>query len=393
MLPIIKLRLLRLKDEYLVFVLMTVMAIGLTFVFGTFMGGEYKPSAVIVDEDQSRLSIMLVDELISYKGFYFSKSDLESAQKEVEEGKILASLVIRNGFQEDIDRGKQVTLGVIKVKDDLDILTLDRLIKEGVAKVVTNSRMAELTTDAICSNKADVDKESILNETYARIVESWEYRKPVMVSLDILEADNSNGYDNIKHMMIGFSVFFSMYTIVFGIGTILYDKEYRTWQRMLVTPVPKASILAGSMVTAYLMGALQLFILILAGQYIFRIDWGNSLGGVLIVAAAFIFAVTCLGLFLASIVKTHSQLSAISPVVLTSTAMLGGCMWPLEIVNSKILLVLANLTPQKWAIQGMEKIACYGQGFQAAIPSTLVLILMGMIYFIAGVKLIRNSDS
>jgi ABC-2 type transport system permease protein len=143
------------------------------------------------------------------------------------------------------------------------------------------------------------------------------------------------------------------------------------------------------MLAAYLIGAVQLGVLIIAGKYLLGMDWGNSTAGVLLVSGAFVFAVTCLGLMLSGIVKTQSQLSAVTPVVLTSTAMLGGCMWPLEIVNSKIILFLANLTPQKWAIQGMERIASYGQGFEAAVLPSVVLLAMGIVFFIVGVRLVR----
>ena len=203
------------------------------------------------------------------------------------------------------------------------------------------------------------------------------------------ESKPENSYDSLKHSMIGFSLFFSMYTMVFGIGTILYDKQYKTWQRMLVTPVSRSSILGGSMVIAYLTGGIQLGILILAGKYLLKIDWGNSLGGILLVAAAFVFAVTAMGLLLSGVVKTHAQLAAVTPVVLTSTSMLGGCMWPLDIVNNKILLFLAQLTPQKWAIQGMENIAAKGMGFESALLPALVLLAMGAVFFGFGVRLIK----
>lgn len=49
MLSIVKLRLLRLRDEYLVFVIMTAMALGLTFIFGFSFNG-YRPSVIIVDD-------------------------------------------------------------------------------------------------------------------------------------------------------------------------------------------------------------------------------------------------------------------------------------------------------------------------------------------------------
>jgi ABC-2 type transport system permease protein len=71
--------------------------------------------------------------------------------------------------------------------------------------------------------------------------------------------------------------------------------------------------------------------------------------------------------------------------------MLGGCMWPLEIVNNKVLLFLAELTPQKWAIQGMEEIAAKGMGFEATIIPSIVLFAMGIVFFGIGVKMVKQN--
>jgi len=132
--------------------------------------------------------------------------------------------------------------------------------------------------------------------------------------------------------------------------------------------------------------------LLLCGKYVLKVDWGNSMPGVLLVSAAFVFAVTSLGLMLSSFIKTQGQLGTLAPIVLTSTSMLGGCMWPLEIVNNKALLFLAELTPQKWAMQGIEGIASQGLGFNSAIFPTIVLLIMGIIYFTIGVKILNHQD-
>ncbi len=63
MLSIIKLRVLRLRDDVMVFVLMTAMALGFTAIFGASFD-SYKPSVVIVDEDKSFYSEYFIDELV-----------------------------------------------------------------------------------------------------------------------------------------------------------------------------------------------------------------------------------------------------------------------------------------------------------------------------------------
>lgn len=390
MLSIIKLRLLRLKDDVLVFVLMTGMALVLTAVFGISFN-TYRPEIMIVDEDKSNYSEMLIDELKTNNSFNFVVTDMNEASKSVQGGNVSVAMVVYDGFEESLISGSEVSLGFIKIKDDTMILTLQQAVTSIASKMAGAVKVADITSDYISSQDNMTDTEAVRAKTYAGVMDSWKYKNPMNVISTIAHTKNQSGYDGMKHTMIGFTLFFSMYTMVFSIGTILSDKQYKTWERMLISPVSKTSILGGSMVVAYLAGVVQMGVLILCGNYLLGVDWGNSMSGVLMVAAAFIFAVTSLGLMMSGFVKTQAQLGAIVPVVLTSTSMLGGCMWPLDIVNNKVLLFLAELTPQKWAMQGIEGIASKGMGFEAAVFPTIVLMGMGAVFFIAGVRTLKTE--
>jgi ABC-2 type transport system permease protein len=388
MLSIIKLRLLGLRNDYMILLLMTVMALGFTAIFASSFDG-YRPTVLVVDEDRSSFSEALLNELEDEKGISFEASDMESAVEKVEKGKVYAALVIPKGFDEIIRDGERVSLGVIKVKEDAVILTMQKVVSGIVVKMAGGIRIADTAAGFVQLLKPEADMGAVKESAYRSVMDAWEYKKPLEITSDAVRTESASSSDNLKHSMIGFSLFFSMYTMVFGISTILSDRQYKTWQRMLITPVSKASILGGSMLVAYFIGAVQIGILILAGWYIIGIEWGSSIPGILTVAASFVFAVTSMGLMLSGVVKTHAQLSAMAPVILTSTSMLGGCMWPLEIVNNKVLLLLAELTPQKWAIQGMESIASKGMGFEAAVFPAIVLMAMGLLFFIIGVKIMK----
>lgn len=387
MLSIIKLRLLGLRDDFMVIVLMSIMALGFTAIFGISLDG-FRPTVPVVDEDKSSYSVALMNELQNEKGLNFKTLDMKDAAAEVEEGKVLAALVIPKGFDESIKSGQKASLGVLKVKDDILIYTMQKVVSSVVLKMAGGERIADITADFIHTHKPEAGQ-AVKVSAYRSVIEAWEYKRPMEVTSTVIGTEEDSSYDNLKHSMIGFSLFFSMYTMVFGIGTILNDRQYKTWQRMLITPISKASILGGNMVTAYLVGAIQIGILIIGGKYLLGIHWGNSISGVLTVAGSFVFAVTSMGLMLSGVVKTHAQLSAVTPVVLTSTSMLGGCMWPLEIVNNKALLFLAELTPQKWAMQGMESIVSKGMGFEAAVYPAIVLMVMGALFFAVGVKIMK----
>ncbi len=388
MLSIIKLRIMRLRDDYMVIVIMTLMALGLTFVFGLSYFSDYKPEILVIDNDAGRYSNDFINELKRDDTFKFNVENYDYSLKQVEEGKSLAAIIIAEDFSKEIEKGNKPSLEIMKMKDSIEAFTLNNTLSSKLNKMINNITIAKKTANYI-SPKDSAEKVQIYNKAYNLAIENWKYKKPIDVKKESINTSNMNEFDNAKHSIIGFSLFFSMFTIVFSIGEILNERKYNTWQRQKVSPISRVGMLGGNLIVTFIIGVIQVLILILAGKYLFNIDWGSSMLGISIIVLSFVFTVTCLGLFLSGIVKTSSQLSAITPIVLVSTAMLGGAMWPLFIVKSKILLALANLTPQKWAIEGMEKIAMYGQGFEAAIMPSIILVGMGIIYFIAGVKLVK----
>lgn len=386
MLSIIKLRLMGLKDNLGIMVIMTLMALGFSYISGAANSGDYTPTVIIVDVDSTQYSTMLIDELKSNRAFKYVEASYEDAVAKIESNSVSTAIVIEKGFGEEIQEGKIPTISLMKQRDDRDVFTLESILSSVSNKMIGNIKISQLTANYISPVGTEKNAE-IFNKSYNNTVESWKYRRPIEVKKETY--NSTNGFDALKHGIIGFTLFFSMYTIVFAIGEILNDKKNNTWGRMMVSPLSRSSILGGNFVMSFIIGVVQVSIIILGGKYIFNLDLGSSMIGIFTILLAFVFAVTALGLLLSGVVKTHSQLAAATPIVLTSTAMLGGCMWPLEIVNSKALLLLANLTPQKWAIEGMSSIAMYGKGFDAVIIPVLVLLTMGLVFFGIGVKLVK----
>ncbi|EOC99565.1 ABC transporter permease [Caldisalinibacter kiritimatiensis] len=390
MLSIIKLRLMRLKNEYIVFVIMTAMALLFAFLFSYIGSSDYTPKILLVDNDESEYSLLLIEELKEDSTFKYELTNYEDAIENVNKGKVKSAIIIDKGFGDKIENGEDPGLSIAKIKDDVDVYTLERLVASITGKMIGNIKIAEMTSEYV-SEYSNSSKKDIFNNAYKKAVEYWKYRKPIEVSKNFISAENLNGYNNTQYSIIGFSIFFSMYTVVFAIGEILNERKYRTWQRLIVSPISKASLLGGNLVVTFAIGLIQLSVLFMAGKYIFGIELGKSILGIITVSAGFVFAVTSLGLFLSGIVKTHSQLATLSPVVLTSLGMLGGCMWPLEIVSNKILLTIAEITPTKWAVQGLTNIIMYGKGFEAIVIPTIVLIIMGLVFFGAGIRMVKYN--
>jgi ABC-2 type transport system permease protein len=112
------------------------------------------------------------------------------------------------------------------------------------------------------------------------------------------------------------------------------------------------------------------------------IDLGGNFLALLLVLFAYVLAMNGLGLLFSGFVSSPQQLGAIAPVIIVSTSMLGGTMWPLEMITNKALLFAANLMPQKWAMDGMRSIIVYNGDFSNVMYPVSILLLIAVILFV-----------
>ncbi|HAE41440.1 MAG TPA: hypothetical protein DCG34_00785 [Clostridiales bacterium] len=294
------------------------------------------------------------------------------------------------GFTDMLLDGEKINLSVLRSKDSLELIQLQSDIRTTVFKFMSKFKTADITVRVITDKGFNVDEVDLFDETYNLSSYYWKYRNPFSLNSQVLSAERDWAYNPMIHYLIGFTLFFSTFTIVFVGSDILKEKQQKTWQRKLVSPVSNTVIMSSLLIVTFIVGMIQVGIIVLIGNYFLDINWGMDIGLMLIVFAAFVYTFTAIGLLVAGLARTIEQLGAIVPIILISTAMLGGTMWPLEIIQSRILLTLANFMPHKWAMQIISQTAAYGLNVTNYITSVLVLVAMGTVYLIIGIMLSKR---
>ncbi|HBH13511.1 MAG: Multidrug ABC transporter permease [Clostridiales bacterium 38_11] len=379
-----------LKDDKTLIIVMTLMALGLTLVFSSSMSGNYRPEVMLVDSDNTSESREFINELKLSRLLRYTETDEANAIKNIETGMSIGGLVIDQGFSDMMRNGKEINLSILRSKDSIELIQLRSDVQTTAFKFMSKFKTADMTVDIIKGEGFKVVEDELFEETYALSTYYWRYRNPFNLNSQVMDAQKDWAYNPMIHYLIGFTLFFSTFTIVFVGSDILKEKQQKTWQRKLVSPVSNTVIISSLLIVTFIVGMLQVGIIVLIGNYFLDINWGMNIGLMLIVFAAFVYAFTAIGLVVAGLAKTIEQLGAIVPIILVSSAMLGGTMWPLEIIQSKILLTLANLMPHKWAMQIISQTSAYGLNVSNFITSVLVLIAMGTVYLLIGLKLSKR---
>ena len=104
---------------------------------------------------------------------------------------------------------------------------------------------------------------------------------------------------------------------------------------------------------------------------------------VVAVLAATAVAAGGVAVLVATVLPSSSSGTTVAGPIAFVLAMLGGCLWPLEIVPAA-LATAGRATPHLWAVEGLQHSAVGGAGPAAVAGSVAVLVAIGLIAGAAG---------
>lgn len=388
---LLKLKIRLMKDNLGLYIIMIVMSLVIAGVFGGSMGGSYKPTLAVVDDHQSVDASGIISRLSTIHKFNIRLVDYEEAMALVSDREVEMALIFNKAFA-----NSEAGIEVVQLRESVESYQIKQLLENEIEQLNNANFLVDEVTRIIVAEDGSVDRNTLGQQIRNAFNTHWKSKRPISVTTTMLNTNDAFSAGMESHYIVGMTLFFVTYSLLFTVGDILEDKRLRTLDRMLVSPRSRFEMLAANLVCAVMIGVLQILVMVLSGQFLFGIDWGSNLVLVIAIGVLYIIVMTALSLLVVSIVKTIGQLGAVSPIILTGMGMLGGCMWPLEIISSKALLTLANLTPHKWAIAAIKEVIIYGVPSTTTYTSVSVLFVMGIVFLIAGervmyLKSLRNN--
>lgn len=365
------------SQSYKIMLLMTLIALIINFAFGG-MNQSYTPALDVVDLDGSVLSgdfAALIAQTEGQRVTVLERLDEKRVQMTV-----AAALVIHKGFSEALEKGEKPRLELLSLKQDAEIMTLEYTVERVFEQFVSYRDLALKLKSAVAASGAVDDV--AYERTYGRLVEVNAARETLKVQVERGSQRDMSAEMGL-YRILGFMIMFTAFTTVIAAAEIVEEKQNTTWQRTLVAPVRRLGIIAGHVAVSFVVGMLQLLVTLLAGRYLFGLEIGANMGGLLAAGALYVLAMGAFGLLITSFAKSPNALGGIVSILLTSMAMLGGCLWPLDMVSSRILIALSWVTPHRWAFDAMRAIGAEGlplasQGFELMILACMAVLMMGI---------------
>jgi ABC-2 type transport system permease protein len=166
-------------------------------------------------------------------------------------------------------------------------------------------------------------------------------------------------------------VLFTFITSLTAAAGLIEARLLGVRRRLRAAPLGARHLVAGETLGRLAIAGAQAVVVVAGAALLFGVRWGDPLG-VAVVAGAFALVATAAGMLLGSVLRTPQQASAIGPIAGIALGMLGGCMWPLEIVGPA-MRVVGHATPHAWAVDALVALGGGGAGLGDVLAEVAAL--------------------
>lgn len=359
---------------------------------------------VVINQDRDEqgapgaLSQQIVDRLKARDGLDVIESDDEAAAEElVGDGDRTASVVIGSRFQERVNElrptdGMDFTRGRLAGgMSSLDIQIMGRTSFTNASAVVEMVVQGETLRVVV---PVALRKHALIRNLMDRRREEDESNPETAA---VAEAPRTTPLQGLGHnvyqkIVPSYTVLFTFFLITIMARSFLAEKELGTLQRLRSTPASNVALIIGKTLPFYFVSLLQGALLFISGRLLFGMSWGPRPELLPIVIAATSLSATGLGLLIATIVRTDSQVSSLGPLVIITMAGISGCFMPREWLP-QAMQDISLATPHAWALMAYDQLlAAPRPHLDRVAKYSVALVGFSVVYFVMGWARFRQVD-
>lgn len=355
------------------FLLAIVVPFALIAIFNLLFGPASTPRAfeyAVVDQDRTAVSrtftVDVLGALADQGVAEVSELDEDEARAGVRDGDLDAAFVVPSGFAEDVASPRAAELLVVGSADAPTATVAARSIARSYAGNLDAARVAVAAVGAARPGLTAAEIERVAEETV---------HGTSPVALEDVSA-TTRVLDTKTYFAASLAVFFLLFTVQFGVSSLIDERAGGTLVRMLAAPVPPWAILVGKLLTSVVLGVVSLTVLMVLSALMLGAEWGDPLGVALLVVAG-VLAATGITSVVASLARTSEQAGTWQAVLAVSLGLLGGSFFPVQQAGD-LVAGLSLVTPHAWFLGGLGDLAG-GGGAIEALPSVAALLAMAAV--------------
>jgi len=351
----------------------------------------------VVDESGTDLSAQVFHNLSTIGGLKVDKvKDRDEAQLRLQNGRSSVVVIFGKDFSEKID---DLELSDVfdnehgKLKKGLSAIDMD--VESGAQFVGVAELVQFVVLSAVLRVVApEVAKRSVvLRRIIDRMVERREEEAlngtPEAAVPKTVKAGASIVYQTL---VPAFMVMFAFFLVNIMASSFINERTLGTLRRLQVSRIGPAELLWGKTLPFLFVSIIQSVLLFISGKLMFGMSWGTYPFMLLPVILTTSISATGLGLLLATIVRTESQVSSYSTFLMIVLAGISGCYMPRDWLPH-LMKDVSLATPHAWALIAYQELLTHSHpSLQLVVMCCAVLATFGVACFTVGYVRFRRLE-
>lgn len=153
----------------------------------------------------------------------------------------------------------------------------------------------------------------------------------------------------------GMSVMMLLFGMTSAGAILLAEREQGTLKRLLALPIAPESILLGKYLYVLVIGTMQMLILLIYGEIVFKVGMFRDPLTLSVLAFTWVATASAFGLMIATFATSSKQADGLATVAILAMAALGGCWFPVQMLSLPTpLAIVSKSTMTYWAMEGFQ---------------------------------------
>ncbi len=363
--------------------------------FGKSGTGElHAVPVVLVNQDAGQFGQVLIEafrspEMADVFAVRVGK-DAETARDAVDHGDAVAAIIVPPDFSAAFsDKSPSREITVVLYADPTHPISVSA-VRDALTSILGEMTARRVAVETLVHQLAarGIARPPQSAALAQEAVRDLDALHPLRVLVEDVHGRKATSFDWRGYMAPSMAIFFLMFAVSAAARTILSEQEAGTLFRMLITPSRPSQILGGKMLGTFLVGLVQMAVLVIANALLFHIHWGTPAGVSLLVVAA-VAATSGWGMLIAALARTSTQVNAAGTALALVFAVAAGNFiprWSLPLWLRRASLI----SPNAWALDGFRALA-EGAGVADIWQEILALMVMAAVLLtIAGLLFRRR---
>ncbi len=315
---------------------------------------------VVVDQDQTRYSRELMDQLRATKTFAITAvtNSPEQARAMVTAGTARVGLVIPPDFHDRRARHDGATILVLIDGSDSNV--------SAQALAAINGLVAQTNLDAVQAAGA----------------------RPVISAHPIILFNPEGRTAN--YIIPGLvAILLQIAAMVLASVSIVREREQGTMEQLLVTPINPTGLVLGKLAPYLVIGVVEMALILLIMRWGFGVPIEGSLVFLFAMAVVYLFALLALGLFISMRAQTQLAAQQMAQMLLLPSIFLSGYIFPVAGLPT-VLYWIGRALPATHMINVMRGAVLRSAGPVDLLPSVLALMALSVVLVWLSVRRVRK---